>query len=179
MDIDQKDRFSKAEMELMRKTFIDNTLLYAIRNVFFQFSNEPVDLPENVLKLVEKVFLPDLNPDVPILAQNDPYFLLSTIKELNPGVANLHIMAKDLQVAYLKQQFDVLAGKKPKISIKLLELKQAQGKDEEARFVEMMAYLLLTNASIDSCINFLQVKANTKEETPEEMVKKQKQNSSK
>lgn len=186
MDINQTSRFSKTEMELIKATFVEDKILYAIRKVFFQFELAESDkellktLTPALLDILRKFFLPEPIADTPILQQADLYFSLSgKIKEINPAVAELQIEAEDLKIAYLEQQFSILTGYEVPQVISLADMKVKGNKSQEERYVNMLAYLSLTNAYVDSCLNGLKTLANKKEDTPEEQKKKATANSSK
>lgn len=172
MDKNQKMRWSKGEIELMKRTFgEEGQEVYKIRDVLLQLSSEPMELNEEVKTLLKKNLLPSLESDVPMLQQADLYFSLVRIKELNPGVAALHIEAKDIQNEYLQQQLAVLFGESNETGIKLTELRESGDKTQEERFVEMVAYFDIITY-VESRLNEFIVMANQKEETEEELKKK-------
>jgi|TARA_Y100000310_G_scaffold335706_1_gene418422 hypothetical protein len=187
MDEGQTMRYSKRELRLMKATFADNPLvLQAIRKVFYQFKLEDEEhktvdnLSQEVLTLIRKGFIPELTSDVPLLQMADMYLSLATIKELNPAVASLHINAKDIEVEYLTQRFDILGGVKANQfeEISLLGLREKGDKNEEQRFTEMMAYLSLSSY-IDNILLVFKNLAGKKDETPEETLKRLQQDSNK
>ena len=173
-DQKQTSRFSKAEMEIIKNTFQNEGLIYAIRNVFYQFplsdndQSQLKNLPATGLAIIKKIFLLNISPDAPLTFQVDSYFPLIAIQQMNPAMAILHIESKDLQVEYLQQRYDELygnelSGKK----IILTDLKEKVNKNEQTRYIEMLAYLHLCS-TIDDRLNTLKIKANAKEETEEE-----------
>jgi hypothetical protein len=181
MDKNQVGRYSKAEFEVLKKEFGgDDTLLYKIRNVLLQFSAEAVPMSEELSQIVKKAVLPELDPDIPLTQQVEGYVGLNPIQELmvNPGVAGLHIQAKDLQLAYLKQQFEVLHGATFENPITLTQLRAPGEKSEETRFVEMLAFLKIV-PFVDNRLNELKTLAGLKEETEEERKKRDAANSTK
>lgn len=181
---EQKGRFSKDELELMRNTFGDNDdLLYAVRNFFYGFDVDKDQLllvNPKVMKLLEKSLLAVPEPEAPIYQMADPYLNLVKIQEMNPAVAILHIKAKDKQMAYVRQMFELLKGDAVKAEeyIDFPALKEAGGKDEETRYIDMLTYLGLMSY-IDGRFQELQTLANKKDETDEEKAKRTLQNSNK
>jgi len=180
MDANQITRFSKGEMELIRNTFGGDgeQILYQIRNVFMQFESEPPKLHKDVLAVLKKMILPELDIDVPLGQQADNYISLSNINQIPPDVAFLHIKAKDIVVNYLKQQFAELESGKLGTII-LEDLKKPEGKTDEERFTSMMAFTFLVNAYIDSCLLNLKTLANQTEKTEEQLKEEAKANSTK
>lgn len=178
----QQSRFSKSEMELLKNELANEKgedILYAVRDVLFQFSNTPPTLTKEILKIIRKAILPTPEQDIPLGFQQDVYSTLSHIKEIDPSVAILHIQAKNLFVDYLEQRMTILEGGVVSDPIILSEMKSPIGKSNEDLFVSMMAYLLLINAYIDSMVVGIKALANQKEETPEEKSERLKKDSSK
>lgn len=175
----QIGRFSKGELDLIKNTFQeDDKLLFAIRKVFLQFEKNVNDrslikeMTPELFAVIKKSFLPELDPTAPIFQLTDPYLALSHIAQMNPAMATLHIEAKDLQIEYLEQRYEVLQGNKPVGQEVILQDLKKKGKPEERRFVEMIAYFNLVNY-IDSRINDLTMLANPQKMTEEEIKKQQ------
>ena len=165
MDKGQKMRYSKDELSLLRNTFKDDdVLLFKIRNVMYGFSDEAPEMHPDLEPLIEKTFLPELTPDVPLGQQADLYFALSKIKEIPPEVAEVHLEAQDLAIRYVRGRLDILL-KKP-MSVDLFSL-EALRKPGEKRVERMLAYLFLTNNFIDSSVSSLKILANTDTDTLE------------
>lgn len=185
MDKNQTIRYSTAELELAKKSFGgEGQLLYAVRDLFYQF-----DLTENQKKLlklmnenekrfVKKFLLPDLDPDVPVTVQADLYTNLLKTREMNPGIAYLHILANDLFIQYFSQQYiELETGERKELSLR--DLRRPIGIDQqETRFVNMLAYNSIVGY-IQGKMNELYSLANQKEETEEERKKRLKMDSSK
>lgn len=180
MDQNQTTRFSKGEMELIKNTFSGDgeQILYQIRNVFMQFGGEVPKLHKDVLSVLKKMMLPELEADVPLGQQADNYISLSNINQIPPDVAYLHIKAKDIVVNYLRQQYEELVSGKLGTII-LEDLKKPDGKTDEERFTSMMAFTFLVNAYIDSCLLNLKTLANQVEKTEEQLKEEAKVNSTK
>lgn len=74
MDKDQKMRYSKKEMEMLKVMFKNNEEnLYALRNHFWQFESKLPQFTDEQLVLLKKIFLPDNTPDVFIFQQVSMY----------------------------------------------------------------------------------------------------------
>lgn len=183
MDKDQILYYTKDEKELIKKTFGgDRTNLIKLRNLFWQFDDKIPEFSKDVVKLLKKIFLPELNPDIPIFQQRDFYMPLYYIKESNPEVALLHILANDEFKRYMRQQFNQLVeGKTPEQGrIILKDFTLPKGVDQEQiRFVNMLTYHIIVSR-LDGTIGEIDGLANPKkEETEDEKQKRLKANSSK
>jgi hypothetical protein len=170
MDKGQIMRFSKAELALIRQSFKEESVLLELRNIFFGFSNQSISYTPTQLELIEKMFIPDLSPEVPIGQQTDILYSLQNLKEIPPEVAEIHLTAQFKAEEYLKKRFSVLRGFKD--DSKVVDFRS--GKIED-----VLAYKFLVNSYIDNRVNDLKVLANTTEETLEEARKKALSNSSK
>lgn len=179
--------FSEAELSLIKNTFAENDeLLYAIRNVLLQFplsagqkATLAVGLNENVLNVLKKRILPDLAPTFPL--GQLPSILTTLTKEIQTyGVEDMAVQfeAKQLEIDYLQQQFEVLKGNTPVDPISLADLGTLAGKDAETQFIHMTAYLFLLGY-IDPMLVMIKNIAGAKEETPEEQKKRLTRDSSK
>jgi len=186
--MEKTTRWSKGEMELMRNTFggeKGDGILLEIRDVLFQFSDEVPELNKDVLAVVRKMLLPDIDKDLPLGFQADVTNTLAGsqetagIKDLHPEVAMIHIKANDLIKKYLKQRLDVLEGGKVDYPISLRDLKSEINKTDEERIISMLAYLFLESSYLDGGLIALKNHANFKEETEEEKEKRLAKDSSK
>lgn len=184
----QTNRWSKGEMELMKKTFSGDKgeeLLVEIRDVLMQFSDEVPELNKDVVALIRKMILPNLDKDLPIGFQADVYNVLAGtpdragIKDLHPEVALVHIKAQDMVYDYLKQRLDALEGKVVHYPISLLDLKNKINKTDDERLISMIAYLFLEGSYIEPSLIAIRNHANVKEETEEEKEKRLEMDSSK
>jgi len=186
IDLQQKIRWSKEELELIKVAFSGEgeKLLYQIRDVLFQFSNDIPSLSTDALKVIRKMVLPTLDKDLPLGLQADLRNAIGGnpqtpgIKDVHPEVAINLIRTNDLVIEYLSQRLDVLEGKEVAEPILLQEMTDKKKPDSE-RLVSMMAYLFLENAYIDGSLMALRDLANLKEETEEEKKVKATKNSSK
>lgn len=69
---------------------------------------------ENALKLLRKVFLPELLPDAPI-GQNIDLWMTFKVEDLNPEDALINLKARNTLISHLEQcllQLSLLAGQK-------------------------------------------------------------------
>jgi len=78
----QQMRFSEEEVDILRNTFRGNARL---------------------LKLLRKVFLPELDPDAPIGQMVDLWFVMNP-SELTPEDAYVNIKARNNLIAHVEQQ---------------------------------------------------------------------------
>ena len=181
MDKNQQGIFSKADNELLKNSFSGEgeELLYEIRNVLLQFSSGlEKKLSFELLAVIRKFILPEINSDTPLTVQSDLYFSLDNLKQIPPEVAQYHIMAMDKMVAYISERFDVLEGLDVINEMFLKDLKEKYNKTEEERFIDLIAYQSIV-AYIDTSLDRLRTISNKKEQTEEELEKMQLANSSK
>jgi len=179
MDEKQTQRLSKKELELLRATFgKDDVALYALRDFLFQFTDVVPKHIHDVIAVLYKIILPELDKDIPINLQKDGFSHLNAISQVLPDVAYLHIEARDIVLEYLEQAMFLLDGGSIE-TIKLKDLREKGDKDSRQRLVDLLAYQYLTNAYLDNCLNEISMKANYKEETEEEKKAKIKKDSSK
>lgn len=170
--------FSKAELALIKNTFADNdALLYSIRKVLLQFPLSAAErelvkqsITPAVFAVIKKRLLPDLDPDAPITQLGDYRSLLTQdLKTKSTEELTVFFEARNLEMAYLQQQLDILADIDQPIKspgIQLSELKAMGGKDGYGKHVDLMAYLNLLGY-IDPQLYHLKLIAGEKNETPE------------
>lgn len=185
---DQYFIFSEAELSLIKNTFSDNDeLLYAIRNVLLQFplsdgqkATLSVGLNENVISILRKRIIPKLESTFPL--GQLPSILTTLTQELKvKDVAEMapQFKAKQLEIAYLEQQFARLEGVAEQAGdISLERMGELYGKNEEEQFVDMTAYLFLLGY-IDPMLGMIKNIAGQKDETPEQQKKRLTRDSSK
>lgn len=182
---DQVFIFNEAELSLIKNTFSENEpLLYAIRKVFLQFELNDGDramlklVNENVLSVLKKRMLPELSNCFPL---GQLPSLMSTLTRQLEGKdvrdMALQFKAKQIQLDYLAQQFDVLAGKDVEQTIKLADLGTIT-EDPEETFVNMTAYLFLLGY-IDPMLIMIKTIAGKKEETLAQLNERLKRDSNK
>lgn len=184
IDPKQQMRYSKSEIELLKITFKDKQRIYAVRNFLWQFDltdeeKEMLKLPEEVKPLIKKVFCPEPVNDVPVFQQVDLYTSLYKIREMQPGLAYLHILANDILVDFISGKVNELLTGEVK-DFNLNDLVRPTGKgEEETRVVNMIAFHNI-EAYIEGRVNELLLLTKDEEvETPEEKEKRLKANSNK
>jgi len=175
--------YSDEEIELIKITFGGNPPeLWQLRNHLWQLEDKLPKFSKPVLEIIKKAITPQTSADVPLHQQRDMYAPLSTIREGNPEVAYLHILANDIVIRYFKQQLDILSGETVdevyKLNLKDLTAVQDSGQ-EMVRYTNMLAYTHIIG-KIDGRIGELQTLANPPVvESKEEVEKKLKANSTK
>jgi len=100
-------RISEIEIDLIKKTFRDN---------------------EKLLKLLRKIFLPELDPDVP-LGQNIDLWMTVPIGQTSTENAVINIMARNQLIQHVESQLiqlNILANTDAK---SLAEVKERMSKD--------------------------------------------------
>lgn len=189
MNLEQKTRWSKDEMELIKANFQGEKgleLLYKIRNVFFQKDSlssktgtytvmGDLKLEKEVIDIIRKMLIPTVDGEIPFSLQANYRNLLvgkeMDIRNFPLDMAVRQIKANDLSLKYIKQRIDVLGGGLDIDNITLESLALPKEKNDEERFIEMLAYLSLPSY-MDAGLNELRNLANFKEETEEERKKR-------
>jgi len=186
-DKNQKMRFSEGELALIKSTFAENEdLLKAIRKSMLQLPMNAVDLAlvsnnfrgkGNVMALMRKAFLPQLEGDAPIHQVIDLWMTVK-LDGLNHKDAMLILQARRLLLEYIEQQLNWLENGNTKVIIKFEDLSDIDGKDSEQIYVEMIA----RNTMITHTENQLQgldILSGMKDETVDQMKKRLEKNSTK
>jgi len=125
----QTMRYTESELDLMRETFKENLpLLKAMRKVFLQLdvSEEEQELLKNTMKgdviaLVRKAFLPTLDGDAPLGQVIDLMMTVDIVSKF-PEEAINHLKAREIAIAYINEQLDVLVGNSTSDNIKFTDL---------------------------------------------------------
>ena len=188
-DINQKLRYTNAELSFIKGLFADNDdLLFLIRKVMLQFELSQAEkdavkgfMNEQVFTLLTKTFNPWLDPDAPFFQITDLVLGLGAdIKALSPDGAWPFIKAKELEVDYIAQQLKVLNGDttEPKISLEALGSLAGLKTHREQKYINITARNFLLSF-VDSNCNQLKVLAGLKTETVEETLERLKSNSNK
>lgn len=182
-------RFSDLELQIIKNTFAENEdLLKIVRKVFLQMDLNAVDLAllqtmilgkPDVIKVMKKTFMPELDPEVPIGQQIDLWLTIA-LKDIMPDMAVMHLQSIDLWRRYLEQEFRNLENNKlgAEREIKLSELSDIKDKLEKDIFVDMLARNTIVNSTEQGLMQLL-ILAGKKDETIEEMKKKLEKDSSK
>lgn len=184
----QRFIFNSVELELIKNTFAENDeLLYAIRNVLLQFpltegqkSLIRSGVTEAVYNVLKKRILPDLSPEFPLTQLPSILTTLTNdLKVKDVDEMGLQFAAKDLEIAYLEQQFAVLKNVDMVVEPKYVLAEMGQiGEDKYDTFVGMTAYLFLVGY-VDPMLNFIKSIAGAKDETLEQQTERLSRDSSK
>lgn len=179
MDKDQKRRYSKQELELIRSSFGGDkeSNIYDLRSHFLQLTELKTEFSPDQLTLLKKHFIPTIQEDVPLMQQADIYNTLGKIHEIPPDALVVHIEVKDVLCEYLGQRFDALLGIEALEQITLSNLKD-KDKDDRKRVIDMMAFIEILGW-IEMRCSELKGLANEEVLTPEEEKKRARMNSTK
>lgn len=184
-DPKQQIRYSEAEKALIKKNFKDNLSLYALRNLFWDLElsedeRKMLNFDADTLRLIKKVFIPDIAGDIPLNQQvdftSDP--LVENLHQMNPALACIMMDANALMEEYLNQQFKKLVtGNFEEGEIVLKDLKKKLGTDQdEIRHINMLAYKSI-KSYIDTRVFELKYLSDPSVElTPEQIEEKNRKN---
>lgn len=187
LDPKQTMRYSEEEKAIIKKSFKDNPSLYALRNLFWDLElseseQKLLNFDADTLKLIKKVFIPEIAGDIPLNQQvdftSDP--LIENLHQMNPALACIMMDANDLMGEYLNQQFLKLVNGKFDGGIVLKDLKKKKGVDQdEIRHVNMLAYKSI-KSYIDTRVYELKYLSDPPVElSPEQQKERNKKNSTK
>jgi hypothetical protein len=180
-------RYSDKEMEIIKNTFADNQdLLKAIRKVFLQLPLSAVEQAliitlknqPDLMGILRKAFLPEIDGDAPFHQVVD-LWLTVEIKNKEVDEAFREIKARDALIKYLKQSLDSLEDRHSDDGIVLADLTKVGAKTKTE---EMIINLIVRNSVIqhtEMTLNMFDVLAGKKNESPEDTLKRLKQDSSK
>ncbi len=183
---DQVFIFTKRELSLIKNIFADNdTLLYTIRKVLFQFPLTQVEkeyikqyVSEDVMVILRKKLMPELGNEYPF--GNLSNMLMTLQKPFSTKLdedMDWQFDAKLLEMEYVKQQLSTLEDIETKQELKLKDMATLEGSKKD-RFVNITAYIFLIGY-IDPILYEIKVLAGVKGETPEEHTKRLTRNSNK
>lgn len=172
----QPMRYSDSELAIIKSTFAENErFVKAIRKVFLQIKLNAEEkelikgLNENVLNIIKKTFLPEIDGDAPLFQLIDLYMQLNIdLKDKSETECHKFIDAKEIEVNYLKQQYAVLSGEKVKIDIVLADLIDSKS-DKYSKLCNIIARNFILSF-VDSMLNQLIFLAGLKTETVEETI---------
>jgi|WetSurSiteA1Bulk_404760.scaffolds.fasta_scaffold42696_2 hypothetical protein len=186
--MEQQEYFSKEEQALFKATFKKNLpLLNSLRKFVLQLPLSERDevilrrqIKGDVLKVVKKCFLPEINGDGIILLNSDLWQSMSggvqNFMQIAPDTAILQIKSREKLIEYFTEVFKDLEGKKyDRISFKDLTDMKGTPEDIYINTITRNLIALLTEQELNR-INTL---ANKVDETPETLEKKAIQDSSK
>lgn len=179
-------RFTDVEMQIIKDVFADNIeLLQALRKVFLQMPLDVVDKdlllvckkPE-VLKVIRKAYLPELDAHAPIHQMAD-LWMFAEIKGKKPDEAYIELVTREKVIAYLDQQLNFLKDEKTKLPIVLADAVAIRPK---AKAEEMLVDFMFRNMIIshnEAQLQMFDILAGQTTESIEETKKRLAQNSSK
>ena len=180
----QPNGYYDDELELIKNTFSENTeLLIALKNFFLQL---PLNLEEKLLlalfknnkdlmDLMEKMFLPTLDKDVPIGQTTDLWMSVDTSN--NPELIEQHLIGRKIIIDYFSQKLFLLnagnlfLGKDDIMFKDLME----NSDNKIARLIAHNTIITYVNQTLVR----LKVWSGLKKETAEETIERLKKDSSK
>jgi hypothetical protein len=183
----QTMRFTDRELSIIKNTFAERLdVLKVVRKVMLQL---PMTEAEEVLQIqtfkdkpelmlvVRKAFLPELDGDAPINQLVDLWMTLS-IADKSPEQSEPYIISRGLLITYIEQQLKVLSKESEVIAIKFDDLLPADIKDQGLTYARLVARNTMI-AHTEQQLTQFSMLAGSKDETPEETIKRLMQNSSK
>ncbi len=169
-------RHSEKDIDVLKKLFGKNLARFnALRNLLYQFelSKEErglLDLKPHEYTVLKQFFLPVKLKDAPLWKQTDMYTPLLKIREWSPDISEMHILAQDTLIDYIKQQFTELVTGAASTEVDFDGL-ATKGIGQE-RFINMLAYQGI-GAYIEGFCEDLWNKSNPpKKETKEEQAER-------
>ena len=199
-DKDQKMRFNKAELSVIKGLFAGNEdLLFAIRKVLLQFALSERDevivhraITRETFPLIKKFFLPDLDPEAPLFQMTDMWLGVQGDLKQPVDLSWPYIEAKELEIKYINQQLnqllDLATGNALKpAEIRLSELTKIGAKPTTKAALENFQEKIWVNLNarnyilsfVDSNLQQIKFLAGLKEETVEETLSRLEKNSNK
>lgn len=176
-------RYTDEELQLVKGVFAENDIaLKALRKHFLQLPKNAVDLSilqgfkDDVLKVLRKTFLPEMDGDLPI-GQNIDLWL--TIKfDDKMLLESYHILkSREMYIEYIGQQLKSLEGGKEKIKFKDFEEK-VKDKIPGDAFSDILCRNHIVY-NVEGHLGQLKALAGLKQETLEEQKKRLTANSNK
>lgn len=172
----QTMRISDLELELIKSLFADNeALLFIIRKVFIQadITEEESKLIEQsfktdeVHKMMRKVFLPEIDTDVP-LGQNIDLWMTIDLKDKNPDELFTHLIAREKVIAFIEEGLSRLKIPVKAGTDKLIKFSIAEEKAKaEETYINLLARNTVIN-HVDQQLIQIKLLAGQKTETIEQ-----------
>ena len=170
-------KYTKEEMELLNATFADEfgNNLKLVRKFFLQGMMKESEvynlysiMKDGVTALFKKVFIPEIDPDIPIQFHiNDPWVAVE-ITDRPEEYIFVELEAVQLAIDYLTQRFKCLKNRsEDDKDIKFSDLKFHKDKDPHKAIVELAARNILI-ARFNLQFNLLKGLAGDKRETEKE-----------
>jgi hypothetical protein len=181
----QQTRFSGKELQMLKDTFAEKEeLLYSLRKFFLQIPMPEQEevfmrkaLSGEVLPLLRKIFLPELDGNLPLHQEIDLWMTVK-LDDKDPDLAEPHIMARMKVIEYMDEQLKDLEGRKKVVIYSLKGFLPRADKTAD----QLYTYLLARNTIImhtEQQLSQIKLLAGNKEESPEDTLKRLKQNSNK
>ena len=170
-------KYTKEEMELLNATFADEfgNNLKLVRKFFLQGTMTESEvynlysiMTSGVTELFKKVFIPEIDPDIPIQFHiNDPWVAIE-ITDRPAEYIFIELEAVQLAIDYLNQRFKCLKNRSEDYKdIQFKNLKFSKDKDKHKAVVELAARNILI-ARFNLQFNLLKGLAGDKRETEKE-----------
>ena len=174
----QQARINDTDKEILRHTFAGREdLLLAIRNLFFGFELTPAELVlikginnVDVHKILRKIFLPELEKDVPI-GQNLDLWMTVQIQSLDE--VQLQVKARATLIEFLERALKSLENPKAERITLFID---------DTNILDFHPFLIARNnfiTHIETQLAVIRILANEEEETPEIRKARQLKDSSK
>jgi hypothetical protein len=185
------NRFTKEEESLIRNTFKDREdLLKTLRKFFLQFPLDAVDQSllevncknKELLKVIRRRFLPEVEADLPFstLTKQVDQFTVIPVNQLMAESVVGHIKAMDRFRQYMEQQLKILESGKfttePKM--KLRDMTKVEGKGDTDLYLDIFARNQVLE-QVEQQLLLLDLKANERELTKDELDDMRRKNSNK
>jgi hypothetical protein len=133
----QEMRYSDAELSLIKNTFKDKDVLKSLRKAFLQKESTEQFATKEVLDVIKKTFLPEVDGDAPIHQVVDLWLTLK-FKEMPVDHAYPIIKARKILVDYFAQEIEQLSGADKTRGIKLSDLETITD-DIDETFINFVA----------------------------------------
>ena len=181
MDKDQARRVSKDEIALLKRLVKrrSNAVL-VLRDHFLQLELDKSEkkfiskINSAVLPVLAKLIIPEPVKDVPMGQQGSMYQRMTTLDQMHPEVGIHHVLANDIIVDYLRQQFKALTEEIDEpTKIVLDDLRKPMGCDQgELRVINMLAYNAIITLVGGCLLQITHLTKEPKKETKEEKEKR-------
>ena len=179
-------RFSDEELKLLNDTFSTRQdLLILLRKFFLQGNLDEVEKESvklfgtfNLLPIIKKTYLPELDLDTP-LGQLLDFWLLVDTKGRNLDDLQVELYARHALITYINQRFKCLInGQEDNRDIKLSSLVYSKDKKIQKAYVDLAARNMIIKTVEDNTIQ-LWVLSGQKRESMKEIQKRLFRDSSK
>jgi hypothetical protein len=178
-------RFSDKQLELIKNTFQDESLIRVIRKAFYGVDLLDADiaklnLSQDAIDVLKMQFQPTVSLDVP-MGQNIDYFMALDLKDKSLDEIMLAIETRKLFMQYIDMGLSRIVNKTQAGANHIVVFSpsvELSAKTSNRYLTELFARNMLVQTS-DSLLKQLQLLATANEDTEEEQKKKAKMNSAK